>query len=103
MAPWNFLSSHGRALLCIAHDPEVRLRDIAIKLGITERRACDIVSDLTAAGYLIKSRDGRRNRYQIQSELPLPEASDRKQGIGDVLSLLTGPDRHPMAKRRLGR
>jgi len=90
MTTWNFLTNHGRALLCIAHDPEVRLRDIAASLGITERRAFGIVNDLTEAGYVIKDKDGRRNRYQVQKHLPLPDAVEREQAIGQVLDLLTG-------------
>jgi hypothetical protein len=93
MAGWTFLTNHGRALLCIAHDPEVRLRDIALSLGITERSAYAIVSDLANAGYIVKERDGRRNRYQVQHHLPLPEAPDREQAIGEVLDVLTGPTR----------
>jgi hypothetical protein len=87
---WNFLTNHGRALLCIAHNPDVRLRDIAASLGITERRAHGIVTDLTAAGYLIKTKDGRRNRYEIQSHLPIPEPATRERAIGEVLDLLAG-------------
>ena len=87
---WNFLTNHGRALLCIVHDPGTRLRDIAAALGITERRAYAIVSDLTDAGYVIKEKDGRRNRYLIQDHLPIPEISDRGQAIGDVLHVLAG-------------
>jgi hypothetical protein len=60
-------------LLCIAHDPGARLRDIAARAGITERSAYAIVTDLTAAGYVMKQKDGRRNRYQIQAHLPLPD------------------------------
>jgi DNA-binding MarR family transcriptional regulator len=85
MAEWSFLTKHARALVCIAHDPGVRLRDIAATLGITERSAYTIVTDLTAAGYVVKNRDGRRNRYQVQSHLPLREASTRERTIGDVL------------------
>jgi hypothetical protein len=87
---WNFLTNHGRALLCIAHNPDVRLRDIAASLGITERRAHGIVTDLTVAGYLIKTKDGRRNRYEIQSHLPIPEPATRERAIGEVLDLLAG-------------
>lgn len=90
MTKWNFLTNHGRALLCIAHDPEVRLRDIAVTLGITERRAYGIVSDLTEAGYIVKEKEGRRNRYEIQKHLVLPEISERDQAIGEVLDVLTG-------------
>jgi DNA-binding IclR family transcriptional regulator len=100
VAQWNFLTNHGRALLCIAHDPEVRLRDIAASLAITERHAYGIVTDLTEAGYVIKQKDGRRNRYQIQSHLPLPESADREQAIGEVLDLLAGPKERRRAERR---
>lgn len=72
MVRWGFLTSHARVLLCIAHDPGVRLRDIAATVGITERRTYGIVADLTAAGYISKQKDGRRNRYQIQPHMPLP-------------------------------
>jgi DNA-binding IclR family transcriptional regulator len=90
MEGWSFLSRHGRALLCIAHDPGVRLRDIAASVGITERSAYGIVTDLTAAGYTVKRKDGRRNRYQIQARLPLPEAGTGGLAIGDILALLAG-------------
>jgi hypothetical protein len=90
---WNFLTNHGRALLCIAHSPNVRIRDIAASLEITERRAHGIVTDLTDAGYLIKTKEGRRNRYEVQSHLPVPEPTGRERAIGDVLELLGGrPD-----------
>jgi DNA-binding IclR family transcriptional regulator len=65
------LTKHGRVLLCIAHDPGVRLRDIAATVGITERSAYGIVSDLTTAGYAVRQKDGRRNRYQIQAWPPM--------------------------------
>jgi hypothetical protein len=87
---WSFLTSHARVLLCIARDPGARLRDIAASLGITERSAHAIVTDLTAAGYVIKHKDGRRNRYQIQAHLPLPEPATQEPAIGEVLALLAG-------------
>ena len=87
---WTFLTNHARMLLCIAADPGVRLRDAAASLGITERSAHAIVTDLTAAGYLLKHKHGRRNRYQIQAHLPLPEPASREPAIGDVLALLAG-------------
>ncbi len=71
MMEWSFLTNHARVLVCIAHDLGVRLRDIATTLGITERSAYGIVTDLTAAGCVVKDKDGRRNRYQIQVHLPL--------------------------------
>ena len=92
MADWSFLTNHARALLCIAHDPGVRLRDIAAKVDITERTAYGIVTDLTEAGYVVKHKDGRRNRYQIQTHLPLPEPASRERTIGEILALLSGAD-----------
>ncbi len=90
MADWSFLTNHARVLLCIAHDPGVRLRDIAGRVGVTERTAYGIVADLTEAGYVVKHKDGRRNRYQIQAHLPLPETDNRERTIGEILALLTG-------------
>ena len=90
MASWTFLTNHARVLLCIAHDPGVRLRDIAASLGITERSAYGIVTDLAEAGYVVKQKTGRRNRYQIQAHLPLPEPTSQHLAIGEVLALLAG-------------
>jgi DNA-binding transcriptional ArsR family regulator len=89
MASWTFLTHHARVLLCVAHDPGVRLRDIAASLEITERSAFGIITDLVEAGYVIKEKDGRRNRYHIQAHLPLPELARRKRTVGEVLALLT--------------
>ena len=90
MTEWSFLTNHARALVCIAHDPGVRLRDIAATVGITERSAYAIVTDLTVAGYVVKEKDtdGRRNRYRIQSHLPLRETIGRERTIGEVLDVL---------------
>jgi hypothetical protein len=87
---WTFLTNHARALLCISRDPGIRLREIADMLGITERSAYGIVIDLTEAGYIVKQKDGRRNRYQVQAHLPLPEPSSRERTVGEVLTLLAG-------------
>ena len=99
---WGFLTNHGRVMLCIAHDPGVRLRDIAAELGITERTAYGIVTDLTDAGYVVKEKDGRRNRYEVQGHLPLRDAVRRERTIGEVLNLLTEPtpSRRPTRTRR---
>jgi hypothetical protein len=90
MAGWSLLSNHGRVLVCIARDPGIRLRDIAASLGITERSAYSIVTSLTEAGYVVKHKDGRRNRYQVQAHLPVPEPGSRESPIGDILALLAG-------------
>jgi DNA-binding transcriptional ArsR family regulator len=103
LAEWSFLTNHAKALMCIADDPGVRLRDIATALGITERSAFAIVTDLTDAGYVVKEREGRRNRYTIQHHLPLPEHTSRARTIGDVLDVLvgtTGVDRQRGGSRR---
>ena len=87
MASWSFLTNHARVLLCIARDPSARLRDIAASLGITERSAHAIVNDLANAGYVLKQKDGRRNRYQIQAHLPVPEPGTREPAVGEVVTL----------------
>jgi DNA-binding IclR family transcriptional regulator len=92
VADWTFLTNHAQVLLCIAHDPEARLRDIAASLGITERSVYGIVAGLAEAGYVVKHKDGRRNRYQIQAHLPLPESASRQHTVGEVLALLAGSD-----------
>jgi DNA-binding transcriptional regulator PaaX len=100
MAEWSFLTNHAKALLCIANDPGVRLRDIAATLGITERSAFAIVDDLAAAGYVVKERDGRRNRYEIQHHLPLREETARERTIGDVLDVLVASSGADNDRRR---
>ncbi len=87
MAEWGFLTNHARALLFIAHDPQARLLDLAASLGVTERTAYGIVADLTEAGYVVKEKDGRRNRYHIQTHLPLRDSVSRERTVGEVLEL----------------
>ena len=90
MASWTFLTTHARVLLLVAHDPGIRLRDIAASLDITERSAFGIITDLVQAGYVVKEKTGRRNRYNIQAHLPLPEPTSQERTVGEVLALLTG-------------
>jgi hypothetical protein len=92
MASWSFLTNHARVLLCIARDPGIRLRDLAAEVGITERRAQDIIGDLAQAGYVIKDKTGRRNNYRIQQHLPLQDRVGRPRAIGDVLDLLVAAE-----------
>jgi predicted ArsR family transcriptional regulator len=92
MPNWTFLTTHAQVLLCIARDPGMRLRDIAARLDITERRAYGIVTDLVEGGYIVKQKDGRRNRYQILGHLPLPEPTSRERTVGEVLALLADTD-----------
>jgi predicted transcriptional regulator len=93
MPAWSFLTNHARALACIAHDPGVRLIDIASSLGITERNAFSIVTDLTNEGYVIKEKDGRRNRYRIEAEAPIEET------VGELLDLLVDSRTRKRARR----
>ena len=92
VAGWSFLTSHARVLPCIARDPGVRLRDSAARAGVTERTAYGMVTDLTEAGYVVKHKDGRHNRCQIQAHLPLPWTDSRERAIGEILVLLAGAD-----------
>jgi hypothetical protein len=94
MGSWSFLTNHARALLCIAHDPGVRLRDIAAMVGVTERSAHGIVTDLVDAGCVVKDKDGRRNRYRIQEHLPLRDPITQERTIGEMLDLLVGVNAH---------
>ena len=87
---WSFLTNHAQVLLCIAQDPGVRLREIGEAVGITERAAHRIVAELAEAGYISRKRNGRRNQYRIQSQLPLPDPLAREQSIGDLLAVLSG-------------
>lgn len=99
MGEWSFFTNHARVLICIARDPGLRLRDLAAALGVTERSAYGIVADLVEAGYVVKDKDGRRNRYRVEAQLPLPESIGRERTIGEVLALLVDAD----SRRRLRR
>ena len=88
-AAWSFLTNHAQVLICIAREPEVRLRDLGDQLGITERAAHRIVVALADAGYIERQRNGRRNHYTINAHLPLPDAIAREQNIGELLKILT--------------
>ena len=90
MPRWNFLTNHAQVLLYIAHDPDARLIDVAAALGITERSAFAIVNDLARAGYVVKRKDGRRNRYEVQSHLLVPGPVIRSTTVEQLLALLVG-------------
>jgi hypothetical protein len=91
---WSFLTNHAQVLLCVAHDPDIRLRDIGETVGITERAAHRIVAELATAGYLARERNGRRNRYIVHSHLPLPDPLARSKSVGELLHVLAR-DRQP--------
>jgi DNA-binding Lrp family transcriptional regulator len=86
---WTFLTNHAQVLICIAEEPGMRLRDISERIGITERAAHRIVTELAQAGYITRNRTGRRNAYLVHTDLPLPDALTRNQRVGDLLTILT--------------
>ena len=91
MADWTFLTNHARVLLCVARDPGIRHRDLAQRIGITERAAQRIVADLLDAGYLDCTREGRRNRYQLHPEMPLRHPLEHDHHVGEILAVLRQP------------
>ena len=87
-ASWTFLSNHAHVLLLIASDSEIRLRDVAEKVGITERAVQRIVADLEAGKYIERERCGRRNRYQVNPRLPLRHPVEAHRTVGALMSLI---------------
>jgi DNA-binding IclR family transcriptional regulator len=85
---WQFLTNHAQVLVCIAGDPDLRLRDIGARIGVTERAVHRIVTELSDGGYLTVERNGRRNCYAINSSLSLPDAVASDRTLSDVLSIL---------------
>lgn len=85
---WTFLSNHSHVLVCLGRDPDARLRDVAERVGITERSAQQIVADLEAAGYLERTRVGRRNRYAVQPDGRLRHPLESGVRVGDLLALV---------------
>ena len=96
---FRFLTNHAHVLACIAADRDVRLRDVATTVGITERTAAQIVNELEQAGYLTKTRDGRRNQYEVHEELPLRHPEHRHRTIGDLIRFIQPPARRPSRRR----
>jgi DNA-binding MarR family transcriptional regulator len=85
---WTFLTNHSHVLICLTRDPNLRLRDLADEVGITERAVQGIVKDLEAAGCLTRHREGRRNRYDIVSERPMRHRVEQGHVVGDLLAAL---------------
>ncbi len=88
MSGWTFLTNHAHVLFCIAQDPEVRLRDVAARVGITERAVQRIVTDLEGEGYLVVSKEGRRNRYEVRQDLPLRHPIERHRSVRALIGLV---------------
>lgn len=100
---WMFLTVHARVLLCIARSPDARLRDLAVDAGVTERTVFGVVNDLTTAEYVVKVKDGRRNRYNIVDDQPLPDPLVQQRTVGEILALLTEVSDTDQGAQRGGR
>ncbi len=90
MPAWTFLTNHAHVLLCLAREPEVRMRDVADLVGITERAVQRIVADLKEAGYIERIRNGRRNRYEVRADLPLRHPIERHEQVAALIVIVHG-------------
>jgi hypothetical protein len=86
--PWTFFTNHGHVLLLLAREPDLLLRDVAVRVGITERAAQRIVGELEEAAYLTRERDGRRNHYQVHLDRPLRHPIEAPMTIGDLCGVM---------------
>jgi DNA-binding transcriptional ArsR family regulator len=87
---WGFLTNHAHVLVCVASDPAIRLRDIAAAVGITERAAHQILTQLVEEGYVLREREGRRNHYQVVAGLPMRHPLLQEREVGELLEVLLG-------------
>ena len=94
---WTFLSNHGHVLVCLAADPDLRLRDVAQAVGITERAVQKILADLEHEGLVVREREGRRNRYELRLGQPLRQPVEAHRSVRELVELVTGRRR---ARRR---
>lgn len=95
--PWTFLTNHGHVLICLHRDPQIRIRDIAVEVGITERAVQAILVDLEQGGYISKVKVGRRNEYRIDADLAFRHPSEAMRSIGELLRIF---ETSPRAARR---
>jgi len=89
---WDFLTNHAHILVCVANDPGIRARDIALAVGITERATHRILGELVNEGYVLRERRGRRNHYEIVADLPLPHPLVQERRVGELIAVLVGSD-----------
>jgi hypothetical protein len=87
-APWTFLSNHTHVLVCLAREPDLTLKEVAARIGITERAVQRLVAELESAEVLLRWRDGRRNRYQIRADSRLRHPLESHRTVGELLALL---------------
>jgi len=86
--PWVLLTNHAHVLLCLADAPEARLREVAVRIGITERAVQRIVTELVQSGFITRTRTGRRNRYRIHREKELELPVGPKRSVGDLMAMV---------------
>lgn len=98
MAPFSFLTNHALVWLCIAADPRIRIRDIAARTKLTERATQRIISDLTDAEYIQRTREGRRNVYAVRTDLAIPLPTERDVALGTLLDALLARRAHPQPR-----
>ena len=97
---WSFLSNHAHTLICLAENPRARMRDVASRVGITERAAMRIVAHLEDAGIITRHKEGRRNHYVIHTKQPLRHPMESRFTVGSLLSLLPGGERSEYDERQ---
>ena len=85
---WTFFTNHAHVLFCISEDPDITLREVAMRVGITERATQRIVAELEQGGYLRHERKGRRNHYELIADVPLRHEIESHVSIGDILTAL---------------
>lgn len=93
MTTWTFFTNHAHALFCLAADPDLRIRDLALRVGITERAAQRIVAELADAGVVEIERVGRRNRYRVNLSQPLRHPVEAGHTVGELVAVLARPPR----------
>lgn len=84
---WTFLTNHAHVLICLALDPEIRMREVAERVGVTERAVQRIIADLEGEGYVVRERNGRRNHYSVDLNRPLRHVVEARRTIGDLVRL----------------
>jgi len=89
---WTFLTNHSHVLICLARDPDARLRDVAEQVGITERAVQNIVADLEEAGVITREREGRRNHYQLHTDRPMRHPVEADRSVRDLLQFVLGEE-----------
>lgn len=90
MSSWTFLTNHAHVLLCLEQDGDLRIRDLAQKIGITERAVQRILRDLATEGYVEVTKEGRRNHYQVLSDQPMRHTVESHASVADLLALMRG-------------